>query len=129
MLSTPQGEAYIKGVCSMGGMFSLNPPGDKAVIDGCVIITQNLVLLASEEIANSVFTNLYLMNGAGIDYVENGLVFDNGVVKIFKVKRDVVPEESKEELLKWWADRNYRDLIVYDGTKTLYPGNSLYEQN
>ncbi|RLG13402.1 MAG: hypothetical protein DRN71_04875 [Candidatus Nanohalarchaeota archaeon] len=108
VLSTSQGqEAYVKSICGAGGVVPLNPPSDKAIIDNCVFITPRLVYLASEDIGTSVFTKLYLMDGAGVPYVEK--VFDNQEVKIFKVNLN---KSSQEELDEWWSDHNAFDLMV-----------------
>ena len=108
VLSTSQGqEAYIKSICGAGGLMPLNPPNDKAIIDNCVFITPQLVYLASEDIGTSVFTKLYLMDGAGVPYVEK--VFDNQEVKIFKVNLN---KSSQEELDEWWKTHDAFDLMV-----------------
>ncbi len=108
VLSTSQGqEAYVKSICGAGGLVPLNPPNDKAIIDNCVFITPKLVYLASEDIGTSVFTKLYLMDGAGVPYVEK--VFDNQEVKIFKVNLN---KSSQEELDEWWKDHSAFDLMV-----------------
>ncbi|MFH1431812.1 MAG: STT3 domain-containing protein [archaeon] len=108
VLSTMQGqEAYIKSICGMDGLIPLNPPNDKAVIDNCVFLTPQLVYLASEDIGNSVFTKLYLMNGAGVPYVEK--VFDNQEIKIFKVNLN---KSTQEELSLWWKTHTSADLRV-----------------
>jgi hypothetical protein len=91
----------------MNGLVPLNPPNDKAIIDNCVFITPQLVYLASEDIGNSVFTKLYLMNGAGVPYVEK--VFDNQEIKIFKVNLN---KSTQDELSLWWETHNAFDLLV-----------------
>ena len=108
VLSTSQGqEAYVKSVCGVNGLVPLNPPDDKAIIDNCVFITQNLVYLATEDVGTSEFTKLYLMNGEGVPYVEK--VFDNQEVKIFKVNLN---KSSEDELREWWKTHNAFDLMV-----------------
>ena len=100
-------EAYVKSICGAGGLVPLNPPDDKPVIDSCVFITPNLVYLATEDIGTSVFTKLYLMDGAGVPYVEK--VFDNQEVKIFKVNLN---KSSQEDLDAWWKTHDAFDLMV-----------------
>lgn len=107
VLSTQGQEAYIKSICGVGGLISLNPPNDKPIIDYCVFITPNLLYLATEDVGTSEFTKMYLMDGEGMPYLEK--VFDNQEIKIFKVNLN---KSSQEELGEWWKTHNALELLV-----------------
>ncbi len=57
---------------------------------GCVIISQNIALLASEEIKNSPFNRMYIMDLYDLDYLNK--VFDNGEIKIFEINYTKIDE-------------------------------------
>ncbi len=114
MLVTPQGEAYIKYLCTNDWILELETGNDKPAINGCVLVSQRYLLYASEEIMKSVFHNLWFMDGKGIGYLSK--VFDNGEVKIYKVDHSVIPDRNRDDLVKWWEKYNWKGLIVYNGT-------------
>ncbi|MCK4555330.1 MAG: hypothetical protein KAT83_01875, partial [Candidatus Aenigmarchaeota archaeon] len=118
VMSVPGGEAYISSVCTENGIFPLNPPENKEIIDGCIFLGQGYALFASKEVAESAFTKLFFMNGNDIPYADK--VFDNGEVMIYEINAEI-ESNAREELLPWWD--NYQDgsgLRVYDGKERIY---------
>ncbi len=113
LLVTPQGEAYIKYLCNSQNIFELETSNDKPVVDGCVLISRRYLLYATKDMMESVFHKLWFMDGKGIDYLYK--VFDNGEVKIYKVNHTIIPDRSRDELIKWWEKYNWKGLIVYNG--------------
>lgn len=97
VLSTPQGQGYIKEVCSAQGRVPLNPPEDLPSIDGCIVIFGQNLFFANPRVADSTFTKIYFEEGRDLGYLEK--VFDNTEVKIFKVN---LPLKGREELLEEW---------------------------
>ncbi len=114
ILVTPQGEAYIKHVCTTDAIISLDVDENKPAVDGCVLISQRYLLYASKDIMNSVFHKLWFMDGKGISYLSK--VFDNGEVKIYRVNHTIIPDRSRDDLVKWWKKYDWKGLIVYNGT-------------
>ena len=114
MFVGPRGEAYIRYLCTSSQIIDLGAKEDEATIDGCVVVAGNVALLASKEIMNSVFHNLWFMDGKDIAYLSK--VFDNGEVKIYRVNHSIIPDRSRDELVKWWKKYNWKGLIVYNGT-------------
>ncbi len=114
LFMSPMGEGYIKYVCTSDRIYMLNVPENRPALDACVIITPNILLLATEDMFNSVFHKLFFMDGKGIDYLTK--VFDNGEVKIYKVNHTIIPDRPREQLVKWWEKYDWKGLIVYNGT-------------
>ncbi len=79
---TPQGTAYMSGICSEEGFIDLDPP--EPVFDGCLVFSNYGVYLPypTKEAGLSNFANLYLYDGSRIPYLEK--VFDNNEIKIFR---------------------------------------------
>ncbi len=113
-LVTPRGIAYIKYLCTQNSIYKLDVPEGKPALNMCVVLTSSVALLATKDMFNSVFHRLFFMNGKGIDYLTK--VFDNGEIKIYKVNHTIIPDRSRNELIKWWKKYGWKGLIVYNGT-------------
>jgi hypothetical protein len=84
IFTTPQGDAYVKYLCSENGIIDFNPPDDKPSWDGCLMFTQFGVFVPTDpDISQSIFARLYIWDGKGIDFLEK--VYDNVEIKIYKV--------------------------------------------
>ncbi|NOR85023.1 hypothetical protein GQ473_02810 [archaeon] len=92
VLSVGQNQAYVKYLCTQNGLVDLRPPEDKQIIDSCVFLTSDTVLLASKDIGDSPFTKLFLQDGIGLDYLTQ--VYNNGAVKIFEVDYDLLESRN-----------------------------------
>lgn len=122
VFSTPQGQAYIKSICSENGIVNLTPPSDKQSLDACLsIIPLRLIWrdqqgnyhgevhIAFGDVATSVFNKLYIMNGKGLPYVDLVFSNQNQEVKIFKVN---INRTSSDELREWWKTHTAYELLV-----------------
>jgi hypothetical protein len=109
-LITPQGEVYVNKLCLPQGITTLPVPNNGSATNMCLMLTRDQAILMSQEIANSVFHNLFFMDGKDIDYVKK--VFDNGEVKIFEIDTKQIPRETTDELRTWWANNGYEALLA-----------------
>lgn len=116
MMTVPQGEGYIKYMCTAQGHVDMNPSDDKPAFEWSIIIGQGFVYLVSPEICNSPNTKLLLFNGESVDYATQ--VFNNGEIKIYEVDHSIIPREATEELKAWWNrlpdSQMYRELLVWE---------------
>jgi len=76
-------KAYINEICTTDGIKTISSEGQS--IGGCVAMTSFGVFYVPPEAYNTIFSNLMFMEGHGFP-VEK--VFDNQVIKIFKVIYD-----------------------------------------
>ena len=80
---TPQGTAYMKGICTKDGFVDLKPP--EPVFDACLVFSKFGVFLPYPEMEAGLsnFAKLYLFDGENVPFLEK--VYDNDEIKIFKV--------------------------------------------
>ncbi|MEA3229303.1 MAG: STT3 domain-containing protein [archaeon] len=107
---TPQGTAYIKGLCTENGFVDLNSP--EPTFDACLVFSKFGVYMPypEKEAGLSNFAKLYLFDGAGVPFLEK--VYDNTEIKIFKV---IDSTETVQE---------FEDMILINETQTEEENNS-----
>ncbi len=91
---TPQGTAYMKGICTENGFLDLNAP--EPVFDACLLFSKYGVFLPYPEMEAGLsnFAKLYLFDGVNVPFLEK--VYDNTEIKIFKV----VTEKESETIIE-----------------------------
>lgn len=109
-LMTSQGEVYINKLCLPERVVTLKTPANANSANMCLMLTREQAILITEDISESVFHNLFFMDGSGLDYVTK--VFDNGEVKIFEVDKTKITRESKEALQSWWKENGVTPLLA-----------------
>ena len=97
---TPQGTAYMKGLCTKDGFVDLKPP--EPVFDACLVFSKFGVFLPYPEMEAGLsnFAKLYLFDGENVPFLKK--VYDNDEIMIFEVvdeknEDEVVVDEQKEE--------------------------------
>lgn len=99
MLLVKQGDqyvskAYINDVCTTSGIIRVGE--QEPSMGGCVTLGQTGIFYIPEEAEYSIFVDLQFMDGYGLP-VEK--VFDNQLVRIYKVSYDSQPLQEVQELL------------------------------
>ncbi|NOQ55624.1 MAG: hypothetical protein GQ477_02335, partial [Nanohaloarchaea archaeon] len=113
---TPQGTAYMKGICTAEGFIDLSPP--EPVFDACLLFSPFGVFLPYPEMEAGLsnFAKLYLFDGVGEPFLEK--VYDNTEIKIFKVidvsgDTDTIPQiEIDDEIIEVVDETNETDNVT-----------------
>jgi hypothetical protein len=89
------GRNYITDICTTNGIIRTVPPEGATTMPGCITITGYGLFYVPPEAEFSIFTNLMFMDGYGIPDVEK--VFDNQLIKIYKLEINDTPLELEQE--------------------------------